>query len=657
MRGARAGLLLALLAGAAPRAAAPSIALDRGPSVLGEAGPVGVTVKVDEAAPGTAAAGAPDDRPLRLSVNVGSFGDVARISPGVYRTVYTPPATKFPQLALVAVWRETGVNAPIDILSIPLYGTTSVPVHVQPGAEVRIAVGADEFGPVVAGPRGKVVVRVRVPPGVHDATVSVRERGGAVSQRSVPIQVPPYNRLTAALVPHAVAADGQSPVRLDVYYDGETASVPPGAIRVVPSRGQAVLERAEAKRFVYRYLPPAGCTDEEIRFAVSVASDRVSKATAAVTLGLPPATRLVLKPPAGPLVADGKSSAPIRVLVLDEGGLGLPGATVEITANGAKLPPAVYRGDGTYEVSYTAPADYPPGGLVELAARVVSSAGATLRANDRFQLQAGRRPRFVEAAFSQNPVPTDGRTKVALRLEVKDDSGQPLKGLHLIVVAGHGVVSQLKDQGDGSYVASYVAPKSLPSDAEVVRVLGEGEQVESSVPVPLRARPGQLLLGVRAALTYSFADLLGPRIGLDSWVPVRIGSHYLGVGVSALFGTTTQNVTDAASGLSSRSTADFVPVALRVGYELYAGRRFSLSLGLGGVATYARFSTSLTDEIQNGWGFGGQGFVSAGYGVGPGQAFLDLSYSYEPVQTAAFSSFSIDAGGLALELGYRFAVL
>jgi hypothetical protein len=49
--------------------------------------------------------------------------------------------------------------------------------------------------------------------------------------------------------------------------------------------------------------------------------------------------------------------------------------------------------------------------------------------------------------------------------------------------------------------------------------------------------------------------------------------------------------------------------------------------------------------------------VSAGYGLGPGQAFLDLSYSYEPVQTSAFSSFSIDAGGLALELGYRFAVL
>jgi hypothetical protein len=647
------GVLILLLVGSwVPPAAASSLALDRGPIVLGETGPVGVTVRVDEAGL--------EDRPLRLSVNVGSFGDIARLGPGLYHSVYTPPATKFPQMALVAVWRETGVNAPIDFLSIPLYGITSVPVHVQPGAEVRIAVGPDEFGPVLAGPRGKVVVRVKVPPGVHDATVSVRERGGAVSRRSVPIQVPPYNRLTAALVPHAVAADGQSPVRLDVYYDSEAASVPPGEIRVTPSRGQAVLERAEAKRFVYRYLPPAGCADAEIRFAVSVASDRVSKATAAVVLGLPPASRLVLKPPAQPLVADGKSSAPIRVLVLDEGGLGLPGATVEVTANGSKLPPAVYRGDGLYEVSYVAPVDYPPGGLVELAALALSGSGATLRATGRFQLQAGRRAKSIEAVFSQNPVPTDGKTKVALRLEVKDESGQPLKGLHLIVVAGHGVLGTLQDQGDGSYVASYVAPKSLPADAEVVRVLGpgqDGQEVESSVPVPLRAKPGQLLLGVRAAMTYSFADLFGPRIGLDSWVPIRIGSHYLGVGVSALFGTTTETVTDAASGLSSRSTADFVPLTLRVGYEFYAGRRLTLSMGLGGVATYARFSTSLTDEIQNGWGFGGQGFVSAGYGLGPGQAFLDLSYSYEPVQTSAFSSFSIDAGGLALELGYRFAVL
>jgi hypothetical protein len=454
-----------------------------------------------------------------------------------------------------------------------------------------------------------------------------------------------------------VAADGQSSVRLDVYYDGETASVPPSAIRVTPTRGQVVLERAEAKRFVYRYLPPAGCTDAEIRFTVSVASDPISKAGAAVTLGLPPPARVVLKPPEQPLVAEGKATAPIRVLVLDEGGLGLPGATVEITANGAKLPLAVYRGDGVYEVSYLAPAEYPPGGLVELAARAVSSSGATLRANARFQLVAGRRPKSVEAALSQNPVPTDGSTKVTLKLDVKDESGQPLKGLHLILVAGHGVLGPLKDQGDGSYVASYVPPKSLPSDAEVVRVLGEGQEVERSVPVPLRAKPGQLLLGVRAALTYSFADLIGPRIGLDGWVPIRIGNHYLGVGLSALFGTTTQTVTDAASGLGSKSTADFVPVTLRVGYEFYAGRRLSLSMGLGGVATYARFSTTLTDEIQNGWGFGGQGFISAGYGLGPGQAFLDLSYSYEPVQTSAFSTFSIDTGGLALELGYRFAIL
>jgi hypothetical protein len=523
LRGVLAALALAGVACVASHAIASSIALDRSPIVLGETGPVGVTVRVDETA-GT------EDRPLQLSVNVGSFGDIARIGPGIYRSVYTPPTTKFPQMALVAVWRETGVNAPIDFLSVPLYGTTSVPVHVQPGAEVRIAVGADEFGPVVAGPRGRVALRVRVPPGVRVATVSVRERGGAVSRRPVPIQVPDYNRVTVALVPHAVVADGQSVVRLDVYYDADTLSVPPGDIRLVPSRGQAVLERAEAKRFVFRYLPPAGCTDAEIRFAITVASDPISRAKAAVTLGLAPAARLVLRPPTQSLVADGRSSAPIQLLVLDSGGLGLPGQTVEVTANGAPLPAPKYLGDGVYEVTYVAPAEYPPGGLVELAARAIGRGGAALNANARFQLLAGRRPKSIEASLSPSPVPADGSTHARLRLVVKDEGGQPLKGVHLIAVASHGVVSPLADQGDGSYVASYLGPPSLPADGETIRLLGESQEIESSIPVPLRAKPGHLLLGVRAAMTYSFADLYGPRIGLDSWVPIRIGSQYFGRG-------------------------------------------------------------------------------------------------------------------------------
>ncbi len=47
-------------------------------------------------------------------MNVGSFSEPMRLGPGKYRVTYVPPTTRFPQVALVAVWRETGTDARID---------------------------------------------------------------------------------------------------------------------------------------------------------------------------------------------------------------------------------------------------------------------------------------------------------------------------------------------------------------------------------------------------------------------------------------------------------------------------------------------------------------------------------------------------------------
>ncbi|MHB8876564.1 MAG: hypothetical protein ACYC8T_22950, partial [Myxococcaceae bacterium] len=184
-----------------------SLSLDDGAVILGRVESMGVTLRVDEP-PGS------EDRPLRLSVNVGSFGEVTRVGPGKYHAVYVPPPTRFPQVALVAAWRETGPDAPIEFLRIPLFGVTRIPVTAAAGAEVRIGVGPDSFGPLRTDRKGQAVVPAIVPPGVNDAVLSVKERSGLESTRGIPIEVPPYNRLTAALVPHALIAEGQSYARL-----------------------------------------------------------------------------------------------------------------------------------------------------------------------------------------------------------------------------------------------------------------------------------------------------------------------------------------------------------------------------------------------------------------------------------------------------------
>ena len=103
---ASAGVLLALLVGGGPALAEVSLEVGHeGAIVLADApDSIPVTITAPET-PETR------DRPLRVSVNVGTFGPVERTGPGTYVTAYHPPKTRFPQLALVAVWLQTIVKS------------------------------------------------------------------------------------------------------------------------------------------------------------------------------------------------------------------------------------------------------------------------------------------------------------------------------------------------------------------------------------------------------------------------------------------------------------------------------------------------------------------------------------------------------------------
>jgi hypothetical protein len=124
--------------------------------------------------------------------------------------------------------------------------------------------------------------------------------------------------------------------------------------------------------------------------------------------------------------------------------------------------------------------------------------------------------------------------------------------------------------------------------------------------------------------------------------------------VAASYGSAERDdVTDPSATLTSRSTVTFVPVSLRLGWEALAGRRLSLSVGAGGVATFARFLNTLAGPEQQAWGFGGMAFASGAIALGRGHAFLEVSYSYAPVETA---DYRLDAGGPAAAVGYRLGI-
>ena len=98
--------------------------------------------------------------------------------------------------------------------------------------------------------------------------------------------------------------------------------------------------------------------------------------------------------------------------------------------------------------------------------------------------------------------------------------------------------------------------------------------------------------------------------------------------------------------------AAVVPLSLRVAYEVLASRSWSLWVGLGGAAAYVR--VGFGDSTAERWGFGGLGFASGTFPLGPGQAFVELSGAWVPVRSR---SFYVEAGGATLVVGYRLGLL
>jgi hypothetical protein len=641
----RSSLALCLLLAAADPAAAASVSLDEPRVVLGRTESVAVTLKVDEP-PGA------EDRPLRVAVNVGSFSEVTRVAPGVYRTVYVPPPTRFPQVALVAVWRETGPLAKVSYLRIPLYGTTQVPVKAPRNAEVVLSLEGEQTPPQKVGRAGNVSIPVAVPPGVTEAKVTVRARGKAPAEQVIPVEVPPYNRLTTALVPHAIVADGKAWARLEVFYDLGGADVPPSRIRITPSSGKLTFQRAEQGRYVYRFDPPPGAAADAVDFKVTVEGDPQATASARLKLGLLPPQRLVLRPPAEPIPADGQSEAPVQVLVFDREGLGLPASGLTVTANGTPLQDVRYLGDGLHEVAFPAPARFPAGGLVQFVATVARLGQEPLRAGANYQLLTPTAPQDAQARFRPGLVPADGRTAARVVIELRDEAGMPLSNAQVMAVASHGTVGPLSQTGPGEYEATYVAPAELPAAAPVMRLVDVSGAFERNLHIPLRLHTGRAFLGVRGGYAHTLGSFGSLRGGIDAHVPVRLGGAVFGVGVSALYGQAEQTVHGGAH--TSVSRVQFVPVTLRLGYEAWASQRLSLNVGGSGTAAFARFGTSLTGEQTRSWGLGGGGFLGLSYAVGPGQFFTELGYGAAPVRTL---DFRLEAGGATVELGYRFGVL
>jgi len=257
------------LAAAPPAAAATTVTPEPSPIILGRTQVVALVLQLDPAlasAPGR----------LRVRASVGDLGDPVDVGSGKVRMSYAPPPTKFPQMALLAVWKETSGPADVEFVRLPLYGVTKLEASSRPGAEVRARAGDETYGPAIAGKNGEAVIAVPIPPGARDV-VLLAKVGGVTTERTVEVETPPYNRLGAVVTPSALPPGFDGVGRLDVLYD-VSGPVDPAAVHAKASAGTLTFEKVDGARLRYRWelrgAPPA-----EVTFTVAVDGDAVSSAT------------------------------------------------------------------------------------------------------------------------------------------------------------------------------------------------------------------------------------------------------------------------------------------------------------------------------------------------------------------------------------------
>ncbi|MGC4114041.1 MAG: hypothetical protein QM765_05165 [Myxococcales bacterium] len=605
--------------------------------VLGNTESVDVTLHLAEA-PGD------EDRPLRAAVNVGTLEVPVRVGPGLYRALFRPPPEPFPQVALIALWREGGPQAPVEVLRLPLVGRTRVPIGATPGAELTVRLDDYTFGPVVVGPSGLVEVPLIVLPGVSEAEVLAKSREGTTTRRKVPVQVPEYNRLVAVAVPHALRPDGKTPVRIEVFHSA-LSSLSPQQVRVAASLGTVSLQESRPGHLTFAYVPPADPPVSTAELEVSLENDLASRATLSVDLLLPSPTRISLNLPQNPVPADGRTVVLAEIRLLDEQGLGLAGYPVRLEADGVPLP-VTESGGGLYRAQFTTPLQLPSSRAVSFEASL-RTGRVELLAHKQVKLLRSSVPATVRWQGALQPLPADGRAGPRLAFEVRDNAGRPVAGAPLKAAVSHGAVGPVEDKGGGRYEVGFRPPAELPPGGDVqVRITDAEGALDQTEAVPLRPDPGRLLLGLRVGYVHSLSAQHGPRVGLAATLRLCHLLLELGAGLS----TAGQQVRSGE--LSSRSEAIVVPVSLRAGWELLASPHWSVTAGAGGVVAWARVANDLAG-VGSHVGYGAMAFGSVARQLGPGQAFLDLSLAWAPVRGA---SFDLQAGGLALELGYRIRV-
>jgi hypothetical protein len=583
----------------------------------------------------------PHDTPTVLA-NVGSVSPVTLTADGRQSVTYTPPAERYPQMAIITV---AGTNGQVlDWLAIPLYGQAEVETETDPKATVTVQVATERFGPVRADNRGRARLEVIVPPGTTEAAASGIDALGNAKEEQIRLEAPPYSRLKALCSPGgdvfrfiAVEPDGRGMVGVKLDLKASRGSLNPPAM-ITPGVYEALLG-----------LPADVREGDKVQLTAAIEGEPASSASCAVTVQSAPPAKVTLRVDPQVFVAGSGVTIAVSGEAVDAAGRPAKVSSVELVTDFGEVKETRAIGAGQFRGLWVLPAV-----LRDRHSAHATAHAGTVSAEASVELRPGRATHLTAHA-DDAALRADGHSETRIEVQGEDAYGNACSSARL-KATGQGQISTFTfDEARGTYSARYTAPVSTQPGEDAVIIRDEAADVQTTLSLSLKPVHRALAIGIKAGYAANFAKISAPVVGAD--VAFRLpGLHdFFSVGFETAYLTTSNKSLSADHVESVTTTMWQMPFLGQLTFAMTFDS-FGVYGGIsGGAALVFRSNSSQSSgrfaetRVQPAVG----GRVGVDCALGPGALALEASYLYSQLASGVVQG---NVGGLRTALAYRFAL-
>ncbi len=401
---------------------------------------------------------------LQLSSDLGRLSPVIEEPPGFHTTFLTPPEileTRLIKITAQARVRGLVISKAFKIRAYPYQGL-STPVSSSPDVVVTGR---------VRKVRLNITVQDKVGQAIEGAKLTVESTVGSIAEiknlgegkyRATYV-LPPGRYPQAAII--TIKAESRGVTTMEMFMipliakarlEGRTKPNSRVAMKV-GKRELGAADSGESGEFELPLTIPPG-----FRYATLTVTDAFGNVKRkGMDFKIPKFKLMKMYITPEKLLADGNSRAEIRVFIIDRFGKPRRKARIVVAASIGEVSPVREEKPGVYVADYFTPAGLPEGEKQKTVSikAYIPGGGKELRDSGKIKLWAGFLLTEMSLQVKPKALIADGESQAAIRVELKDQAGNPLSGKPVRILADLGEISRVEDLGDGVYTAWLTSPK------------------------------------------------------------------------------------------------------------------------------------------------------------------------------------------------------